>query len=114
MKGYYNDLRLKAGWTGKRDSAGIPISTLERRLGKYDRGYWSNYDWSGPIASPFYQRLHIALLQALHTLTNKDIFCEGAERWAEHDRSLKNKAKAASRKVREKLHVSPRTVRGRI
>ena len=90
------------------------ISILDRRLDKWDRGYWSNYDWSGAIGSAFYQKLHIALLQALHTLTHKDTFCEVAERWAEYDRSLKNRATAVSRKVREKLHVSPRTVRGRI
>jgi len=93
-------------------SLAATISTLERHLGKYDRGYWSNYDWSGAIASPFYQKLHIALLQALYALTGKDIFCEVAERWTEYDRSLKNKAKAVSRKVWEKLQADREIVRG--
>lgn len=41
------------------------IQTLTQYLLKYDRGFWSNYDAVGTIASPFYQDLHIAQLEAL-------------------------------------------------
>jgi hypothetical protein len=41
------------------------LSALLAHLHKYDAGFWSFYDTSGTMASPFYHRLHIAQLKAL-------------------------------------------------
>ena len=41
------------------------LSALLARLQTYDAGFWSFYDTSGTLASPFYHRLHIAQLEAL-------------------------------------------------
>lgn len=44
---------------------GKSLDALEAYLPYYRAGYWSLYDLSGHLASPFYHRLHIAQLQAL-------------------------------------------------
>lgn len=41
------------------------LSAMLARLHMYDAGFWSFYDTSGTLASPFYHRLHIAQLEAL-------------------------------------------------
>ncbi len=41
------------------------LSALVAYLPSYNAGYWSYYDLSGHLASPFYHRLHIAQLEAL-------------------------------------------------
>lgn len=41
------------------------LNALVAHLPFYNAGYWSYYDLSGHLASPFYHRLHIAHLQAL-------------------------------------------------
>ncbi len=41
------------------------LSALIAYLPRYDAGFWSFYDTSGNLASPFYHRLHIAQLKAL-------------------------------------------------
>lgn len=42
------------------------LSALVAHLPSYNAGYWSYYDLSGHLASPFYHRLHIAQLEALN------------------------------------------------
>ena len=41
------------------------LNALVAYLPQYDAGFWSLYDASGALASPFYHRLHIAQLRAL-------------------------------------------------
>ena len=41
------------------------LSALVAHLPSYNAKYWSYYDLSGHLASPFYHRLHIAQLEAL-------------------------------------------------
>lgn len=41
------------------------IASLVEALGRFDRGYWSNYDMVGAIAKPNYHLLHIEQLRAL-------------------------------------------------
>lgn len=43
-----------------RDMLEETLSALVAYLPSYNTGYWSYYDLSGHLASPFYQRLHIA------------------------------------------------------
>jgi capsular polysaccharide biosynthesis protein len=44
---------------------GVVLASLLARLPMYDAQFWSFYDTSGALASPFYHRLHIAQLEAL-------------------------------------------------
>ncbi len=79
------------------------ISSLKRYIPKFDRSYWSNYDLSGNISSPFYHQLHISLLQAMHILTGIKIFSETAQRWNLYQKNLINKSRAIFIKILEKL-----------
>jgi heparosan-N-sulfate-glucuronate 5-epimerase len=47
------------------DSLADSLRALVAMLPGYDTGWWSSYDLSGTIASPFYHRLHIAQLRAM-------------------------------------------------
>lgn len=55
--------------------------TLEATLPAFSCRYWSLYDKSGKMASPFYHQLHIAQMQALATVTGKATYKHYAERW---------------------------------
>jgi heparosan-N-sulfate-glucuronate 5-epimerase len=61
------------------------IGTIADNLPRYDCGYWSLYEQSGTrlpmIASPFYHRLHIVQLGALHQMTGQQVFEDYAKRW---------------------------------
>ena len=59
------DLALADGSADARDALDDTLSALSKRLEAYDAGFWSFYDTSGTLASPFYHRLHIAQLEAL-------------------------------------------------
>ncbi len=43
----------------------VTLGTLVKYLPKYNAGYWSCYDLSGSIASPYYHSVHITQLAAL-------------------------------------------------
>ena len=64
------------------------VRTLEDNLHRYDTGNWSLYHLLSTkmkmIASPYYQRLHIIQLNAMHQLTQKEIFKQYAEKWQEY------------------------------
>jgi hypothetical protein len=48
------------------------VRGLIASLPQFDCGFWSLYDLSGAIASPFYQRLHIAQLDAMSLAFSDD------------------------------------------
>jgi len=59
---------------GKLDRS---ILTLNKTLSLFIRNNgWSYYDTAGRLASPFYQDLHISLLEALYRLTTIETFRE--------------------------------------
>ncbi|EIW00667.1 D-glucuronyl C5-epimerase family protein [Thermoanaerobacter siderophilus] len=66
------------------------LDTLKDELYKYDTGYWSYYDQCGNLASPFYHKLHIALLEVLYELFNTIEFKTVKEKWESY---LSNKFK---------------------
>lgn len=57
------------------------IDSLKKYLPKFNLSYWSLYDLSGKITSPFYHKLHIAQMEALYLLTSDSIFKLYADRW---------------------------------
>lgn len=82
------------------------ISTLKEWLPKFDNGFWSLYDASGLITSPFYHNLHIAQLQAMYIITHDLVFKEYQDKFQKYKSSWFNSKKAflikAVQKIREK------------
>jgi glycosyltransferase involved in cell wall biosynthesis len=76
---------------GSREAAALFEESLEAlmaTLGEYDTGWWSRYSlWAGgrDLAKPFYHRIHVAQLEALHLLTGAAAFETVATRWREYD-----------------------------
>ena len=97
------DLYLATQDSKYKDIFDLTVSTLERNLPAFDNGYWSMYDLGNQITSPFYHRLHIALLQVLFLITNKPIFFEYASRWDSYEKSRKNKLHAFFKKATQKI-----------
>ena len=66
------------------ESVGALLATLD----DYDTGWWSRYSlWADgrDLAKPFYHRIHVAQLEALHVLTAVREFATVAARWREYD-----------------------------
>lgn len=64
------------------------LEALRATLGEYDTGWWSRYSlWANgrDLAKPFYHRLHIVQLEALHLLTGIPEFADFASRWRRYD-----------------------------
>ena len=59
----------------------IYIDDLKALLPRYRLLYWSYYDLGGTVASCFYHRLHIDMMEVLYKLTDDKIFLEYAQRW---------------------------------
>jgi heparosan-N-sulfate-glucuronate 5-epimerase len=66
---------------------------------------WSRYDNAGRIASPFYQRLHANLFEALGLLFGDDLFAETSLRLRRGETNLKI-AKYTLRKVFDRVRES--------
>lgn len=78
-------------------------SSLRRRLLDYIRSDgWSDYDSTGTPASPFYQELHIALLDALHILTGHTIYGDLTNRLRTGSHA-RNRFRYTIRKVQQRL-----------
>lgn len=85
------------------EAFGEGIVTLERSLPLYDVGWWSRYSLFPhrfvDLAKPFYHRLHVAQLDALHRLTGVDDFAKASVRWAAYDRPLPRSRALAQKAV---------------
>lgn len=88
------------------------LSALVAYLPSYNAGYWSYYDLSGHLASPFYQRLHIAQLEAL-SLTFPEyayLFGQWREQFMRQDANLLCRARAIVAKAFQKLRNPPAVI----
>lgn len=63
------------------------VRTMADQLHRFDRGYWSNYNTKGTIASPFYHKLHLAQLRVMHELFGLDAFQACHDRWLGYQES---------------------------
>jgi hypothetical protein len=80
------------------------INALVRRVDLYDAGLgWSRYDLYPHrlthVASPFYHRLHVALLKATADLTDEDVLRRKAAEWEASAGRLPLRTVAVARKV---------------
>ena len=90
-KGYYKDMMDQS------------LQALEKRMPLFTTGYWSKYDLSKRIASPFYHHMHIALMQAMYQLTGHNIFAEYAKCWQRYEQRRLCKTRAFCVKVWQKI-----------
>lgn len=64
------------------------LQALLATLDEYDTGWWSRYSlWADgrDLAKPFYHRIHVVQLEALHALTGVAELATVAARWREYD-----------------------------
>lgn len=81
------------------------VSALVKMLPQYRMAYWSKYDLSGNIASPFYHDLHIAQLKALAFSfpEHEKEFNEMHITFKKFSESKINRVRAMGVKLRQKL-----------
>jgi len=88
------------------------MDALAARLPLYNTGWnWSQYDLFPHaiihVTSPFYHRLHIEQLRAMHDLDPRPIFAKTADRWASGVENPLARTHAVARKVAFRV-VNPR------
>ncbi len=88
------------------------LSALVALLPSYDAGYWSYYDLSGHLASPFYHRLHIAQLEALSLAfpERREAFDQLRERFLRQEKSVFCRTRAILVKAYQKLWNPPEVI----
>ena len=79
------------------------LNTMKKELSEYDCGYWSYYDRSNRMTSPFYHKLHIAQLDVMYDLTGEEIFNEYSRKWSRYQGSFINPKRAFVKKAFQKL-----------
>ena len=95
-------------WLATHDSSYLDLfarssGLLAKLLPGMDNGYWSMYSEKGAIASPFYHKLHIALLEAMFLLTENSLFKDMADRFAAYQGKGRNKGRAFLKKAWQKI-----------
>lgn len=79
------------------------VTSIGLMLPRYDLGYWSRYDLSGNIASPFYHDLHISQLEALAIVEPNGLFKEFADKFSKYRNSRFCSAAAICTKISQKI-----------
>lgn len=79
------------------------VATLVKKMDQFKYPFWSKYDISGKIASPFYHHLHIAQMQAMYDLTKEKCFKSYADKWAKQERNVFCKGTAFIIKAFQKI-----------
>lgn len=79
------------------------LQTMVKTIPDYDLGYWSRYDRTERIASPFYHGLHIALLRSMYALTGEETFRQYADLWEKYQKSPMKRARAFCVKAWQKI-----------
>lgn len=79
------------------------LTTMIKTLPKYDLGFWSRYDLTERIASPFYHKLHIAQLQSMYDLTGDETFKFYADKFRKYQDNWFNRKRAFLEKAIQKI-----------
>ena len=103
------DLAIADDYQAAREALDNTLGALLIRLHMYDARFWSFYDTSGALASPFYHRLHIAQLEApgLSFPEHAGWLRKLHETFQRQLTSRPNVARAIALKSYEKLHRPP-------
>ncbi len=70
------------------------LATLEKYITHYDIGYWTRYDYSERIASPFYHKLHIDQFYVMYELTKHEIFKNYRDKFIKYQKNFFCRSKA--------------------
>lgn len=81
-------------------------TTMSQSLHKYDRGFWSDYDQYGTIASPAYNDLHVRQLKLMGELFCNKEFLKYAQKWDNYQKSRLKKGVAMLIKLKQKVFKS--------
>ena len=81
----------------------LALSSLIKFLPLFDHKYWSMYDLSGRIASPFYHRLHIAQLEALYMISKNDVVKAFLTKWRKRNKNPFIRIRAFIKKAFQKI-----------
>ena len=89
------------------------LAALLDCLPAFDAGWWSRYDIAGHLASPFYQRLHVAQLTALERAypAKAERVSEVRSRWERALRSPLRRTRAVVEKAGQQLLAPPPMIR---
>lgn len=105
---------LYDGWLVERstwleEALQSSLNALMSALPRFDLGWWTRYDTVGNLASPFYQQLHIAQLQALElTFPERgDAVRAFRQKWESQHASRLNRMRAVGVKVFQKIVRPP-------
>lgn len=79
------------------------VHALVKSLPKYDRGFWTNYDMRGTIASPAYHDIHIMQLKILYDLFEIEEFNIYAKKWEKYQKSKIKKWVSMLIKIKQKI-----------
>lgn len=79
------------------------LNSLKKKLHEFDIKYWSKYDDGNRICSPFYHKLHIAQLRAMHDLFGDEIYKEYADKWKAYQKSFWKPKRAFVKKAYQKV-----------
>lgn len=79
------------------------IESMVKMMPNFDRGYWSNYDKKGRIASPNYHKLHLGLLEAMEQISGNSTFNEYMKKWKKYQDSKVCRSRAILTKIFQKL-----------
>jgi len=104
LMGLY-DLDLAQGHKKASERTLKLADDLAGSLNLYDNGYWSLYDLTGSVASPFYHELHVSQLLALgKVFRNIPAFYDVAKRFDQYGRRTSNRLRSIAQKVVQKLN----------
>ena len=87
------------------------LSSLENNISRWDMGFWSAYDLEGEgqkvrnYTTFDYHSHHLAQLFYLSETLDSDYLKQVCKRWSNYSRSLKNRLKAFSGKVKYRIKV---------
>ncbi len=81
----------------------ITLNSLKNKLPQFDIKYWSMYEDGKRICSPFYHKLHVAQLRAMHDLFGDEIYKIYADKWEKYQNSFWKPKRAFLTKVAQKV-----------
>jgi len=97
------DVAVGTGDAGARTLYEASVDCLRATVDEYDTGWWSRYSLYPhrltDLAKPFYHRLHVDQLTALHTLTGAAELGAAAARFASYDTTPRRIAAVAQKTV---------------
>ena len=100
---FYIDVYKRQGDERYKAVLNQTIESMVKMMPNFDRGYWSNYDKKGRIASPNYHKLHLGLLEAMEQISGNSTFNEYMKKWKKYQDSKVCRSRAILTKIFQKL-----------